>query len=66
MSTSTTGAAQRTRFDELGLHTTIAPTLRDVDTVDDATAVAASAPHTRFAATFRERARARCVSAVAR
>jgi glycosyltransferase A (GT-A) superfamily protein (DUF2064 family) len=52
MSTAGTGAAQRARLDELGLHTTSLPTLRDVDTFEDATAVAALAPWTRFAATL--------------
>jgi rSAM/selenodomain-associated transferase 1 len=49
MSTSVTGAAQRARLAALGLRTaTIAP-LRDVDTFDDALAVAATTPGTRFA-----------------
>jgi rSAM/selenodomain-associated transferase 1 len=50
MSTAQTGARQRARLDELGLRTVQLDTLRDVDTFDDATAVAALAPWTRFAA----------------
>ncbi len=52
MSTARTGAAQRARLDELGLSTVTLQTLRDVDTFQDATAVAALAPWTRFAATL--------------
>ncbi len=48
MSTSATGAHQRRRLDELGLRTTSLAMLRDVDTVEDAIAVADAAPHTRF------------------
>lgn len=51
MSTSTTGAAQAARLRALGLHTTALPTLRDVDLVTDARAVAAlQDPPRRFAA----------------
>lgn len=50
MSTAQTGAAQRARLAQLGLHTALLPALRDVDTFDDAVAVAALAPWTRFAA----------------
>jgi rSAM/selenodomain-associated transferase 1 len=50
MSSAQTGARQRARLDELGLRTAQLETLRDVDTFDDATAVAALAPWTRFAA----------------
>ena len=49
MSTDHTGAAQLRRLDQLGLHRTVVPPLRDVDTIADARAVAAAAPHTRFA-----------------
>jgi rSAM/selenodomain-associated transferase 1 len=49
MSTATTGDAQRARFAVLGLHTIELEPLRDVDTFDDALAVAAEAPGTRFA-----------------
>ena len=52
MSTDATGAAQRARLDALGLRTSELGTLRDVDTYDDAVAVAALAPWSRFAATF--------------
>ncbi len=50
MSTAQTGAAQQARLSELGLRTARLGTLRDVDTFDDAVAVAALAPWTRFAA----------------
>jgi rSAM/selenodomain-associated transferase 1 len=50
MSTATTGAQQRNRLAELGVAPTALPELTDVDTWDDACAVAASAPRTRFAA----------------
>jgi rSAM/selenodomain-associated transferase 1 len=50
MSEPTTSAMQRLRLAELGLTTAILPTLRDVDTMDDAHAVAAEAPDGRFAA----------------
>ena len=50
MSTPHTGAAQRARLSELGLRTELLAPLRDVDTFDDAVAVAALAPWTRFAA----------------
>jgi rSAM/selenodomain-associated transferase 1 len=52
MSEPTTGAAQRARLAALGLRTALLPPLRDVDTLADARAVAAEAPHTRFAATL--------------
>jgi rSAM/selenodomain-associated transferase 1 len=52
MSTAQTGAAQRARLSELGLRVAELEALRDVDTWDDATAVAAAAPWTRFAATL--------------
>jgi rSAM/selenodomain-associated transferase 1 len=52
MSTGATGAAQRARLDQLGLRTIELERLRDVDTYDDALAVAALAPWSRFAATF--------------
>ena len=52
MSTDRTGAAQRARLAELGLRTAALETLRDVDTFDDAIAVATLAPWTRFAATL--------------
>jgi len=54
MSTARTGAEQRARLRALGLHVVGLPELRDVDTVEDARAVASLAPHTRFAATLAE------------
>ncbi|MET8471921.1 DUF2064 domain-containing protein [Streptomyces sp. NPDC004856] len=50
MSTAHTGAAQRARLTGAGLRVRDLPPLRDVDTADDAAAVAAEAPHGRFAA----------------
>jgi rSAM/selenodomain-associated transferase 1 len=49
MSTIHTGALQRSRMAELGLSPAILPRLLDVDTYEDALAVAAAAPWTRFA-----------------
>ncbi|MFJ9174335.1 DUF2064 domain-containing protein [Streptomyces sp. NPDC102360] len=59
MSTAYTGAAQRARLVEAGLRVRDLPPLRDVDTADDAAAVAAQAPHGRFAARL-----ARCTTGV--
>ena len=50
MSEPTTGTVQRIRLAELGLSTVVLPPLRDVDTIEDARAVAAEAPGSRFAA----------------
>ncbi|MET9381087.1 DUF2064 domain-containing protein [Streptomyces sp. NPDC002928] len=50
MSTPTTGAVQRERLVTAGLRVRDLPRLRDVDTARDAAAVAAAAPHSRFAA----------------
>lgn len=50
MSTGHTGAAQRSRLVEAGLTVRKLPCLRDVDTAEDAFAVAARAPHGAFAA----------------
>ncbi len=50
MSVETTGAEQLARLRELGLEVAELPALLDVDTVDDARAVAAEAPESRFAA----------------
>jgi len=50
MSTSHTFSDQRTRLARLGLRTRLLPVLRDVDTFDDALAVAAEIPASRFAA----------------
>lgn len=49
MSADDTAAAQRERLRELGLGWSELPVLRDVDTVEDARAVAALAPGSRFA-----------------
>ena len=49
MSVPETLAFQRRRFATLDLATYAQPTLRDVDTIDDARAVAAQAPRSRFA-----------------
>jgi glycosyltransferase A (GT-A) superfamily protein (DUF2064 family) len=50
MSTPVTGAVQRERLIAAGLRVRDLPRLRDVDTAADAEAVAALAPHGRFAA----------------
>ena len=50
MSEPGTAAAQRARLAALGLSVAELPRLRDVDTIDDVGAVAAAAPHGRFAA----------------
>ncbi|WP_408050845.1 DUF2064 domain-containing protein [Streptomyces sp. HO565] len=50
MSTAVTGAVQRERLLSAGLRVRDLPPLRDVDTAADARAVAALAPHGRFAA----------------
>ncbi len=52
MSVATTCACQRSRFAELGLGVAEQPSLRDVDTIADALAVAAEAPRSRFARTL--------------
>ncbi|MBD8078449.1 TIGR04282 family arsenosugar biosynthesis glycosyltransferase [Cellulosimicrobium arenosum] len=54
MSEPTTGAAQLDRLRSCGLSVGLLPTLRDVDEPDDARAVAAAAPGTRFARRWRE------------
>jgi hypothetical protein len=50
MSVESTGACQRARLGELGLDVAEVPVLRDVDTIEDARAVAAAAPYGGFAA----------------
>lgn len=50
MSTAHTFSDQRTRLARLGVRTRLLPVLRDVDTFDDALAVAAEIPASRFAA----------------
>ncbi|MER5544281.1 TIGR04282 family arsenosugar biosynthesis glycosyltransferase [Streptomyces sp. NPDC001118] len=59
MSTPETGAVQRQRLLAAGLRVRELPRLRDVDTAADAHAVAALAPHGRFAARL-----ARCTPVV--
>ncbi|MFI6347565.1 DUF2064 domain-containing protein [Streptomyces sp. NPDC050560] len=54
MSTPHTGSAQRARLTGAGLRVRDLPVVRDVDTPDDALAVAALAPRTRFAALLAE------------
>jgi len=63
MSTPWTGAVQRRRLAAAGLRVRDLPALRDVDTAVDAAAVAALAPHGRFAARL---ARCTAVSGTAR
>jgi rSAM/selenodomain-associated transferase 1 len=50
MSRDNTGAVQRARLAILGLRTAILPPLRDIDTIEDARAVAREAPGGRFSA----------------
>ena len=50
MSAADTGVRQRARLAALGLRVAVLPPLRDVDTIEDARAVAARAPAGRFAA----------------
>jgi len=54
MSEDNTGAVQRARLAILGLRTAILPPLRDIDTIEDARAVAREAPDGRFAAALAE------------
>lgn len=49
MSCGSTWIRQRARLSELGLRVHQQSLLRDVDTIEDARAVASAAPHTRFA-----------------
>ncbi len=49
MSCESTWIRQRARLGQLGLRVHEQPQLRDVDTIEDARAVASVAPHTRFA-----------------
>jgi rSAM/selenodomain-associated transferase 1 len=57
MSTAVTGARQRARLCQHGLRTGDLPMLRDVDTIQDAYAVAELIPASRFATALRETAR---------
>jgi uncharacterized protein len=52
MSRDDTGARQHRRLVELGLRTATLPTLRDVDLIEDARAVAAEIPESAFARTL--------------
>ncbi len=54
MSEANTGAAQLEALASLGLATRELAQLRDVDTIDDAVAVAAASPDSRFAAALAE------------
>jgi len=52
MSRPWTGRAQRARFASLGLECAELPVLRDIDTIEDALAVAGAHPGLRFSATL--------------
>jgi rSAM/selenodomain-associated transferase 1 len=54
MSAANTGAVQRARLAILGLRTRVLPPLRDIDTIEDARAVAREAHGGRVAATLAE------------
>ena len=54
MSAANTGASQRARLHAAGLRVADLPQLRDVDTAEDALAVARLVPRSRFAARVRE------------
>jgi glycosyltransferase A (GT-A) superfamily protein (DUF2064 family) len=54
MSADDTGAVQRARLDELGLVVEELEHLRDVDTIEDASVVAAERPESRFARALAE------------
>jgi rSAM/selenodomain-associated transferase 1 len=54
MSVAETGAVQRRRLARLGLRTAELPTLRDVDRIEDARAVASAIPGSRFALALSE------------
>jgi hypothetical protein len=53
MSTPTTGERTLAELRRQGVRVVLLPRLRDVDTADDAAAVAAAYPETRFAAAVR-------------
>jgi glycosyltransferase A (GT-A) superfamily protein (DUF2064 family) len=53
MSAASTGASQRARLHAAGLRVADLPRLRDVDTAEDAVAVARQVPRSRFAAQVR-------------
>jgi rSAM/selenodomain-associated transferase 1 len=52
MSKESTCVAQRARLEDLGFLVHEQPRLRDIDTIEDARALAVQAPHTRFARAF--------------
>lgn len=54
MSSPDTGDLQHRRLRDLGLRVQLLHSRNDVDTIDDARQVAAEAPRTRFATTFRQ------------
>ena len=54
MSEHSTGIRQRTRLRELGLRVHDQPMLRDIDTIEDAIAVAAAYPKTHFATALKK------------
>jgi rSAM/selenodomain-associated transferase 1 len=58
MSSDRTCEAQRRRLAELGLRVATLPQMRDVDTIDDAHAVARACPGSAFAAAFAAQLRA--------
>ncbi len=60
MSTDHTGAAQLERLRACGLSVHLLPPMRDIDEPEDAAAVAALAPETRFARTYRRIVGAPC------
>ncbi len=62
MSVAETGARQEAALRSLGLRVGLLPTLRDVDLIGDARAVAAMAPDGRFAAALDEVESELCVS----
>lgn len=62
MSLAETGARQEESLRGLGLHLVLLPTLRDVDLIDDARAVAAMAPAGAFAGALEEVESELCVS----
>jgi len=62
MSVDDTGARQEAALRRLGLRVDLLPTLRDVDRIEDARAVAAASPDGRFARTLDEVEAELCVS----
>ena len=62
MSVADTGERQEAALRRLGLRVELLPTLRDVDLIEDARAVAAAAPDGRFAQALDEVEDELCVS----